>query len=224
MTIGSLFGKSPITPIQKHMQQVLTCVMLLPELFQALEKGDFEKLEVLSVEISKREHDADLAKHEIRNNFPRYLFMPIDRVQLFEIVELQDKIADKVEDIAVIAGLKKIAWIDEITESFWAFLDTNIKAFEQTHQIIQQLHELSEFSFGGIEAEKIRDLILSVSQSEHEADTMQRPLLKVLFEDDANLSPATFHIWQQLFESVGMISNLSEQLALRIRTILEEKK
>lgn len=218
-----LFGHSPFAPLQSHMEKVAVCVHLLPELFLALQSGDFEKVESLANTISEKEHQADLTKNDIRNHLPKSMFLAMDRENLLEILAIQDSIADKAEDIAVLTTLKTLPILEPCKEEFAAFLQKNIEAFDGVFAIIKELHELLESSFGGIEAEKVSAMVEKVAIKEHEADIIQRRLLKVFFKEDESLSPSSFHLWQRIFESIGSISNLSEKLANRIRMTLELK-
>lgn len=223
LTILSLFGRSPFAPLQSHMDSVSLCVHRLPELFEALEKKDYPRLEQLAGEISKLEHDADLIKNDIRNHLPKSLFLPIDRGNLLEVLSLQDHIADKVEDIAVILSLKPLELFSSFQDDFRSFLNKNIETFDKARLIIKELHELVESSFGGIEAEKVRAMVDEVAFQEHEADLIQQQLLKSFYKAENELNFITFHQWQKLFECLAAISNLSENLAFRIRMTLELK-
>lgn len=223
LNILSLFGRSPFAPIQSHMESVKRCVHLLFPLFDALEKKQWERLEQVSEEISRLEHEADLIKNDIRNHLPPSLFLPIDRGSLLEILSIQDRIADKVEDIAVLVTLKHLDLLPIFEEEFRLFLHKNIQTFDKAQQIIKELHDLVESSFGGVEAQKVRSMVDLAAYYEHEVDLIQRNLLKKLFRAEEQLTYMTFHQWQRLFESIGSISNLAENLAYRIRATLELK-
>ncbi len=222
-TIINLFGKSPFSPLQSHMEKVDKCVKMIPELFHALEKRDAQRLNEIAESISNCEHEADLTKNDIRNHLPKTLFLPIDRSQLLEILTIQDSIADKAEDVAVLCTLKPIEMLATFKEDFHEFLLKNIETFNQAHQIIKELHELLESSFGGVEAEKVGAMVQEVSYKEHEADVIQIRLLRSLLNAEKEMSYTTFYLWQKIFEATGAISNLSEKLAHRIRMTLELK-
>ncbi|PIZ47895.1 MAG: DUF47 domain-containing protein, partial [Armatimonadetes bacterium CG_4_10_14_0_8_um_filter_66_14] len=102
------FGRSPFGPTQNHMELVLRCVELLEPLSEAVCAGDQQRVETLAAEISDRENDADLTKHEIRNHLPKARFLPIDRRDLLEIVHLQDSIADSLEETCHLLTLKPL--------------------------------------------------------------------------------------------------------------------
>lgn len=215
-TILSLFGKSPFTPLQSHMDKVNRAVHLLLPLFEALEKG--QPLEKMAAEIQTLEHEADLIKNEMRNHLPKSLYLPVDRGSLLEILSLQDSIADRAEDVSVLVTLAPLS-LENFRKEFWEFLRANIDSYEKAHAIIGEMHELVESSFGGNEAEAVRVMIEKVAQEEHQVDLIQRQLLKKFFT--SNESHVAFHLWQKIFEAIGDLSNLSEKLANRVRMMLE---
>ena len=223
LTIVNLFGRSPFAPLQSHMESVSLCVHRLFDLFDALEKKDTVHLEKVANEISGLEHDADLIKNDIRNHLPKSLFLPIDRNNLLEILTIQDRIADKAEDIAVLVTLKPLELLPIFKDEFKLFLQKNIETFDQAQMIIKELPELVESSFGGMEAKKVRTMVDDVAYREHEVDILQKQLLKKLFNSEEKLNYITFHLLQRLFEGVASLSNLSENLAYRVRMTLELK-
>ncbi|MGZ3633150.1 MAG: TIGR00153 family protein [Parachlamydiaceae bacterium] len=222
-TFLNLFGRSPFTPLQTHMQNVAACVNLIPELFEAVEMGDYQRVQIIAAAMSEHEHQADITKNDIRNHLPKSLFLPIDRNQLLEILSTQDQIADKSEDVAVLVSLKPLVLFDSFKDQFKLFLQKNIESFYEAQKIIQELHELLESSFGGLEAERVKSMVDTVSYKEHEADLIQRDLLRHFFATEKDLTIVTFDLWQRIFECVGSISNLSEHLANRVRMTLEIK-
>lgn len=222
-SIFNLFGRSPFAPLESHMEKVASCVHLLDELFKALEKRDYEALELVAKQIGEIEHQAELTKRDIRNHLPKSLFLQIDRRQLLEILSTQDKIADKAKDISVLATIKPIEMLPSFINEFKDFLQKNISTFDSVLRITKEMHELVESSFGGVEAEKVCSLIEEVSMREHEVDVIQRELLKKLFNVENDMPYTTFYIWQKMCVALASISNLSESLAFRIRVTLELK-
>lgn len=222
-TFLNLFGRSPFIPLQSHMQNVADCVHLLQDLFDALEVKNYDRLEKIAKSISEHEHIADITKNDIRNHLPKSLFLPIDRGQLLEILSTQDRIADCAEDVAILATLKPLELFDAFKSEFRLFLNKNIECFNEAQKIILELHELLESSFGGLEAEKVKSMVEVVAFKEHEADLLQRQLLKSFFAAESQLSFITFDLWQRIFSSIAAISNLSENLANRVRMTLEIK-
>jgi len=205
------------------MAKVSQCVHQLPELFQALQAKDYETVERIAEKISEFEHEADVTKNDIRNHLPKSLFLPIDRSSLLEVLSIQDSMADRAEDVAVLLTLKHIEILDIFKDDFYHFLNKNIESFDGSRLIIKEMHELLESSFGGVEAVKVRAMVDMVAYQEHEADILQRKLLKSLYKTEDKITYSTFDLWQKIFSSLSSISNLSEKLAYRVRMMLELK-
>ncbi len=222
-SILGMFGRSPFAPLQAHMKKVSDCVSLLKDLFKALESKNYGEVEVIAANISALEHEADITKNDIRNHLPKSLFLPIDHSQLLNLLSIQDNIADSAEDVAVLTTLKKLELLPKIKEEFYFFLEKNIETFEAAQQIIKEMHDLLESSFGGIEAERVRTIVDKVAFLEHEVDIIQRRLLQKLFDSEDEMTYSSFHLWLKIFETLSSISNLSENLANRVRTMLELK-
>jgi predicted phosphate transport protein (TIGR00153 family) len=226
LTILNLFGRSPFALLKTHMDKVSQCVHKVTELFDALQMGNEAKKTEIAQRISELEHQADLTKNDIRNHLPKSLFLAIDRQQLLEILAIQDSIADRAEDVAVLATLKMLTLPESLKKNFQAFLQKNIDSFQVVRKIMNELHDLLESSFGGIEAEKVRSMVEEVSFREHEADLLQHALLRdlIALEDaEGTLKNSDFYLWTRVFQAIADISNLSEKLANRMRMTLDLK-
>ena len=223
LTIARLFGKSPFSPLKSHMQKVTCCVDELTSLYKALEKNDEEEVLKCKKHISKLEHEADLTKNDIRNHLPKSLFLPIDRSQLLEILSLQDALSDKAEDIATTVTLGKLENFSKYQKFLKEILEKNIAVFHLIKQVVLDLDELLESSFGGIEAEKVKSMIESIAYQEHQLDILQYDFLRNLYQTGHDLPATSFYLWISLVKEIGEISNLSEKLGNRIRMILEVK-
>lgn len=221
--ITKLLGRSPIAPLQFHMSKVAECVRKIEELFTALSGRDYEKVRIISEQISESEHAADLVKDDIRNNLAKGVFLPVDKGTLLTILAIQDSIADKSEDIGVLLTMKKLELLEAFRADFQLFLKKNIETFEVAQAIIEQLDELLSTSFAGFEAEKVKAMVDDVAFKEHEADILQSKLLRRLFELEDQMSYGTFWLWLKVFETLGQLSNLSENLGHRVRTLLDIK-
>jgi len=92
--IPGLFGKSPFKAMQNHMRIVNDCIAEVPGLFQALVDGDAAALEEQKDKIFEKEEEADHLKNSLRSHLPKSIFMPVDRRDLLELLDMQDSIAD----------------------------------------------------------------------------------------------------------------------------------
>lgn len=223
LTIARLFGKSPFAPLQTHMKRVSNCVEKLTAILDNLSKMDLERIEKLSKELSELEHEADLTKNDIRNHLPKSLFLPIDRSHFLDILSIQDSIADKAEDVGVLLSFKTLELYAELRPGLEELYKKCTEVFWLTKKIIEEMDELLESSFGGIGAEKVKNMVEQVAYKEHETRQAYRKLMKQLLSISPTLSAPAFYLWVRVIEDIGTMAEQSERLANRIRMILELK-
>ena len=223
LTIARLFGKSPFAPHQNHMDKVASCIEALPHLFKAFLDQDAEAIQKIGEQISKLEHDADLTKNDIRNHLPRSIFLPLDRSAILDILSLQDALADQAEEIAHNAALLPVPLelIPEIKDDFSILCQKNVEVFRLARQVIKELEDLLECSFGGIEAEKVKGMVEQVAFYEYEIAQIKNRLLKTLYHKGERLPYPAFHLGLTLIEEISNLARLSEKLGNRIRMLLE---
>ena len=221
--MARLFGKSPFVPLQLHLDRVADCVEALVFMLQEICDGNDIDISEEARKISKLEHKADLVKNDIRNSLPRGLFMAIDRSQLLEILSLQDSIADRAEDSAVLMAIRPAKMLDAFGGPFREYVDGNIATFHKAKDVMRELDNLIESGFGGAEASSVNDMVDAVAVSEHECDIMQRNLMRLVLDHEMDLTTGDFFIWQRLLHEVAGISNQSEKLANRVRMLINLK-
>jgi len=223
LTIARLFGKSPFAPLQTHMKRVTNCVEKLTAIFDILPKMDLEKIEKLSKELSALEREADLTKKDIRNHLPKNLFLPIDRSHFLDILSIQDKIADKAAEVGILLSFQPLERYDTLKPFLEEFYKKGTEVFWLAKKVIGEMDELLESSFGGIGAEKVKNLVEQTAYKENEAKTAYRQIMKELLSLDPALSAPAFYLWGHILEEIGSLAEHSERLANRIRMILELK-
>lgn len=223
LTIARLFGRSPFSPLQTHMDKVAKCMSELPALFAAILSGDAEAISLISQRLSEFEHEADRIKNDIRNHLPKSLFLLVDRGSLLEILALQDSLSDQAERLGLVATFKTLDFPDVMKSSFLQLCEQTMELFWLTRQVLSELDELIESSFGGIEAEKVKGMVEQIAFREYENSKLRIALLKQLYQKGDTLSVSSFHLIHALIEEVGSLSSISEKLANRIRMLLELK-
>lgn len=222
-TIAKLFGHSPFVPLQGHMDKVTQCVDKVETQIEALLNQDQEAVVRLADEVAQLEHEADEIKYDIQSQLPKGIFMPVARDSILEILAIQDSLADKAENIAVLLTIKKLTVPEAFLTQFKNFVNTNVQAFRAVGRIIHEMDELLETGFGGAEAEKVRQMVRDVARLEHEGDQLQFDLLKALVAQEQQISVSSFFLWDKIFLQISTLSNISERLAHRIRRLLELK-
>ncbi len=218
--ITRLFGRSPFGPLQEHMTIVRECAHKIPDLFEALKKNDRAQFDQIVAEISSLEHKADEKKNDIRSHLPKTTFLPVAREDLLDILSIQDSIADVAEDASTLLSMKPIPFPKELEPEFNDFMAKVIQTVDKAWEVLDQIDELVEFTFGGPEANKVHAIIDQVCYLEHEGDISQMKMLRKFLNIENKFSKGEFFILMKSFEKVANVANYAEKLSNRIRTLL----
>ena len=216
--MGSLFGRSPIRPMQEHMHAAVECAKHVQPLFEAMAAGDSEAIAEHRRQIDKLEHKADAIKNEIRSHLPKRLFLAVERRDMLEILDCQDTIADLAQDIAEMADLRQMVIPKDLVEPFLDLVRRVIVACEQAERVIDELENLVETGFRGREVERVEEMIDELSRIESETDALEERVQRRLFamEDDLGIS-AMF--WYKLIDLVGDMADFAERVGNRLRLL-----
>lgn len=218
--ILSLFGRSPFGPIQAHMEKTRGCIERIQPLFGALWAGQGEDLKRISREIYDLESAADTIKNDLRNHLPKSVFLPIARGDLLEILDVQDSIADRCQDLGTILTLRKWALHQALKGPLDELLREATKVCTEAADIVDQLDELVETSFGGKEAAKVLGMIERLNADETIADSSGIACSKRLFELENELGPIDVVMWSRVFDLIGEMANTAERLGNRLRLLI----
>lgn len=215
-----IFGSSPIAPLQHHMEEVVDCVEILPELFRASAAGDLPRMEDAQRQIVNHEHEADRLKKEIRAHLPHDLFMPWDRRDFLELLRAQDRIANKGKDIAGLMLGRRMQWPEELVEPTLELLDGAVEAARQASASVKELEELVEAGFRGFEMETVEKLLDRLDDLEAETDRMQIEVRARLFEHERELYPVDVMFLYQVIQAIGTLADRAQQTGGRFQILL----
>lgn len=223
MPVNSIFGvfaKSPIKPIQMHIDKVAACSELLIPFFQASHQQDWLKAGEVRKEISKLEKQADSLKRELRLTLPKGLFMPISRGDFIELVNRQDKIANTAKDIAGRVLGRELQIPNDIAEDFMTYLQRCLDAVKQAKKAINELDELLETGFKGREVQIVTKMISELAAIEDDTDSLQIKLRRHLLAIEQHHNPVDIMFLYQILEWVGQLADHSELIGTQLELIL----
>ncbi len=220
--LAGLLRKSPFKPIQEHMRVVITCVAMLPELFDAVYKKDQEGVGKIAQEISNRESAADRIKSEFRGKMPNTLLLPVDRKDLLSLINEQDAIADGSEKIGQILESRDMLIPPTIKDGFDDLLEGTVIICEQAKLMIEELDELVHVGFSGREYDSVTAMIKVVRREEHSIDEILRKVNRTLFMAEKELDPVSVMFWYKIIEEIGDISDHAENMADRLLLFLSK--
>jgi len=218
--IFSLFASSPFHPLQEHMGKVFACTSALETFFIAMFDNDWEKAALAHKEIHRLEEEADDLKREIRQKLPEGLFMPVPRTDLVDLIGRQDRIANKVKDVAGLMIGRKMDFPDSMQESMVRYVHCTIGVCEKANQIIQELDELLETGFRGQEVRKVETLIFELDDMEDEADKIEREVRLELFELEDGINPVNVMFLYKIIDWIGEVSNRAQSVGHRLHLML----
>ena len=217
--MGSLFGRSPIKPMQQHMHAAVACARAVVPLFEAMVAGRRDALPGLREEIDRLEHEADRIKHEIRSHLPRRLMLAVERRDLLEILDFQDSIADTAQDVAGLVDQRAMIVPAQLAEPMLALVRRVVAACEQAQTIIDELDELLETGFAGREVGRVEEMIVSLSATESETDALAERLQRQLFGLENELGIGTVFWWELVNQVAGM-ADYAERVGNRLRLLI----
>src|SRR5699024_9147502 len=182
-------GGSPFEALSEHIRLVDRSADLLVSFFQASTDGDWERAESLHQQIATLEHDADELKDHIRLNLPARLFMPVSRSDLLELAEAQDRIINKIKDIAGLMTGRRMQFPAALLGSVPNYIQVTIDAVHQARKVLEELDGLLESGFGRNISEVIEEMVVKVGKLEKRADREQVVIRQLLFQQEAELPP-----------------------------------
>ena len=215
-----LFGHSPFKPLQEHMRVVVRCAAEVPGLLEAHCNDDVQQIETIRDVIFELENEADEIKNELRSHLPRSFFMPVDRRDLLEILDLQDSIADTAQDIAGMLVVRRPKMMESIREPLMVLTRRCMDACDQMAKIMEELDELVETGFRGRESDTVVVMIDELNRIETDTDHKAIALLHELFTHEDEIDPVSLMVWHRLIRWVGDLANYSEKVGNRLRLLL----
>jgi predicted phosphate transport protein (TIGR00153 family) len=202
------------------MRVVLECVHQMPPLFEALAKGDHEEVVAVKDIIFEKEAAADTIKNEMRNRLPKSLFMPVDRRDLLEVLQMQDSIADTAQDIAGLLVERPMELPDFMQEPMLALTQRCVDVCEMSAKIIEELDELLAMGFRGKEATRVEEMVSALNKLEDETDELGIELSRRLFQHEDEIKPVSVMMWYQLIQWVGDLADYAEKVGDRLRLMI----
>jgi predicted phosphate transport protein (TIGR00153 family) len=219
-TLTSLFGRSPITPMQEHMKVAVGAAELLGRFIEAAIDDDWVLAAEVQQEISEAENRADELKRELRRHLPKSLFLPVPRADLLELLSMQDKVANRAKDIAGLMLGRKMVPVKAIATLMVAFVQSAVDTAVHALKAINELDELLETGFSGRELDVVENLIEELEALESYSDKLEVEIRAALFEVEAELPPVDVMFQYRIIEWVGDLADRAEKVGSRLQVLL----
>jgi len=202
------------------MEKVHECVAELVPFFKAVIKKNFEEAAATQQRIHKLEVAADDLKHELRIHLPNSLLMPMPRERILDILTIQDQIANQAKDIAGLMTGRKTEIPEQISELFLVFVKSSVAASAQALNVINELDELVEVGFRGLEVSAVEEMINALDKLEYQTDKIERQLRAAFFTFEKELHPIDAMFLYRIIDWVGNIADISQRVGARLELLL----
>ena len=218
--ISSLFGKSPISPLQQHMKKVHSCIKEFGVFAKAANAEDWEKAQTAQISISDKEHKADKLKKKLRMNLPSTFMMPFSRRDLLDVLLIQDSIANITKDLAGLMMTRRMVFPKEFAEDFINLTGLCIKTSAAALVAINELDELLETAFSSRERKIVDQMIKKINELEHDTDIAQSEIREKLFALESSLAPVDVMFYYRAIEWLGETADAAQKVGSRFEVML----
>jgi len=217
---SKIFGDSPVTPLQKHIDKVVSCVEQLLPYFEAVYADNWDRAEEIQNNLAEIENDADNIKNELRMHLPSSLFMPVDRRDVLEVLDLQDHIANRAKDISGLILGRKMCIPESLHDGYMKFLMRCIDATRQARVAINELDELVVSGFRGDEASRVKSMIEELHVIEDDTDNIQIGLRAQLYAIESDLPPVDVMFIYEIIKWTGDLADTAQSTGNRLQLML----
>ena len=146
--------------------------------------------------------------------------MPVPRTDLVDLIGRQDRIANKVKDVAGLMIGRKMDFPASMQDSMVKYVQCTIGVCEKANQVIQELDELLETGFRGQEVRKVETLIFELDDMEDEADKLEREVRLELYELEDGINPVKVMFLYKIIDWIGEIANRAQSVGHRLHLML----
>jgi len=217
---SGIFGKSPVKPLQQHMEKVVSCVSELVPFTRAVLANDVEAYTLHHQNIIEMENEADILKKELRLRLPSSLFMPIDRRDVLEVLTMQDMVAGSARDVAGLITGRQMHIPKSMRKGYRKLVKQSVKACGQAYVAICELDELIETGFGKIERKRVGRLLIKLDNIEQQTDEQQVTLRSELFTLENELHPVNIMFLYKVIDTTGNIADRAQRVGSRLQLML----
>jgi predicted phosphate transport protein (TIGR00153 family) len=223
VAISDFFGESPFHALKEHAEKVYESVGLLRELFEALTAGEFEKVRAVAERIFVLETEADAVRNQLHERLTSKVMMSLRKDDFFNILEQQDSIADRAEDIAATLTYRDMRLPAGLMAEISGYLDGILKNCELAAGIMSKMDLLVEASFGGRDALTVSKLITELAEREDATKAIQIELTRKFLAAGDDLPPVETILWLRVIGFIADLSAYADRTGNGVRMTLQIK-
>ena len=221
--LTNLFGESPFGILEAHGEKVHECVRLLKDLFDQLKAGDPAALQATAGRIFALESEADTLRNQLHEMLASKVLMPLPKSDFYNILEQQDSMADRSEDVAALLILRDMSLPPALEKEVSDYLSIVLANCNLAAGIMSKLDLLVESSVGGRDAVTVSRLITELSEREDDVKPLQIALSRKLLETEDQIPAVELMLWLQIINRLAELSKFADRTGNGIRMTLQLK-
>jgi uncharacterized protein len=214
----SMLATSPFAGIQEHAEKVKECSWAFQQAIECHYSQRCKTFEELRADVIRMEREADAIKRRIRGHLPKGTLMPVDKFQLFRYLREQDAVLDAVEDALDWISYRSEPGIPaELEKDFYLLVDAVVAPIEELSKMVAEARRYFS-SFSKKQRVHVKDIIRTLRQQEHDADTIEDGIKQKVFH--MSIDAVTVFHTIRLAETIGSIADHAENAGDMMRAML----
>ena len=218
--LGRLFGKSPITPIQQHMQLAQDGVQLLCEMLAASMAQDQPgraRLRNLSVDATAKAREL---RRAVRQHLPHGMLFAAPRDDLLALIEVQHEIIEETQALTQLLSVRAPARSDAVDSALGGLCDRLAEAAGLALAAIRELDELLEVAFAHRERSPVDRALEALRSQLGSCNAQQTAFLEAVAVDEATLGAVDAMLLYRVADRIGDIIRCCHDVGERLELLL----
>lgn len=218
--LASLFGRSPIDPINAHITTVHRCVLTLEPFFQAVISNEWDTAYHTEARISTQLEEAGKIKRNIHRQLPDSLYLPVARGDLLALLVIQDNMARQVKEMVTLVVERKMEIPTALHAIFMSALHSLVALSKQSLDAVSELEGLVETGFQGREVVIVESMLGELDSLERITAKSLSTVRIQLFDLESELAPVDIVFLYKLMDWLGELTRSAAQVGGHLQLLL----
>ena len=222
-TIFGLFAKSPLKPLQKHMDVMDECCHLLAPLWRAACQQAWSEAEEQLEALQQRHLEGSKLKRAIRLRLPHGLFTPLPRNELLDLLDEQERLGALALELAETIMLRRILLPPPLTRDLLHYLDKALEASSLATSVIHELDDLLETGFLGREVSEVGEKVEQLDAMDQTLHALRNQLRQNLLSQEEALGAVNVMFLYQCITFTAELTTQAERIGARLELMLARR-
>jgi predicted phosphate transport protein (TIGR00153 family) len=218
--LGRLLGRSPIAPLQQHMQLAEESVQLLCQLVQAAGDGSAGHGSEIAGLLEDCAGRARQLRRDIRHHLPRGLLLAMPRPDLLELLQLQQALVDGALAASRPLAVRGISPPPALRKSLDRLCTLVADCASQAQAAIRELDELLSQGFGDHEHKVMERALNALEKQRERCEQQQQRLLRATHRSESALDALDAIFLYRLTDDLAGLGAMSGEIGEQLRLLM----